>query len=137
MTTASLMRTWRARAAYKAATSRSEKLYATAYKALGEGHSEVAQRTFLLMAGVVPFDARAWVGLGVSLEQQGKWQRALGVYTLGRSLAPTSVYCRLGEARVLAKLGRHVQAQCVLDSAAVQANHAQELQLIESMRGEL
>ncbi len=54
------------------ATHTTEKLYATAYKALGDGDSECAQRTFMLMAGTAPFDARAWVGLGASLEQQGK-----------------------------------------------------------------
>lgn len=127
----------RSTATPNAARDTAEKLYATAYHALGEGHSEIAQRTFMQMAGVVPFDARAWVGLGASLEQQGQWKRALGVYTLGRSLAPTSVYCKLGCARVLAKLGRLTQAQCELDAAEVHANHSYELQLIDRLRAEL
>lgn len=127
----------RSRALENTASHTAEKLYATGYEALGHGNSDVATQTFLLMAGVVPFDARAWVGLGTSLEQQGKLQRALGVYTLGRTLAPASVYCKLGEARVLGKLGQHSRAQSVLDVAATHANHTHELQLIERLRGEL
>lgn len=114
-----------------------EKLYATAYHALGQGDSETAQRAFLHMAGIVPFDARAWVGLGASLEQQGKCKQALGVYTFGRSLAPTSIYCKLGCARVWAKLGNHTRAQCELDAAEAHANHQYELQLIDRLRAEL
>jgi hypothetical protein len=127
----------RARALANAAAHTAEKLYVSAYKALSNGQSHDAMRTFLLMTGIVPFDARAWVGLGASLEQQGKWQRALGVYALGRTLAPTSVYCKLGEARVLAKLGRHNQAQCVLDTAEAHANHTHELELVSQLRAEL
>jgi hypothetical protein len=114
-----------------------EKLYANGYVALGDGNSELAMRSFMLMTGVAPYDARAWVGLGASLEQQGKWKRALGIYTFGRSLVPASVYCKLGEARVLARLGQSMQAQRVLDCAEVHANHAYELGLIERLRGEL
>ena len=96
-----------------------ETLYATGFRALSEGYSTQAQKCFALMAGVAPFDARPWVGLGAAFEQQGAWQCALGMYTFGRSVNPSSIHCKLGEARMLAKTGNFDQARCVLDGASV------------------
>lgn len=114
-----------------------ETLYATAFKALTEGFVREAQRCFALMAGVAPFDARVWVGLGASFEQEGNWKRALGMYTFGRTVSPKSLHCKLGEARMLARTGSYRTAQSVLDVAESQANERYELELIERMRGEL
>lgn len=114
-----------------------ETLYATGFKALSEGYSKEAQKCFALMAGVAPLDARPWVGLGASFEQQGNFKGALGMYTFGRTVNPKSLHCKLGEARMLAKTGKYHQAQNVLDTAAALANHVEELELVERLRGEL
>jgi Flp pilus assembly protein TadD len=119
------------------AKSVAETLYATGFRALSEGFSKEAQKCFALMAGVAPFDARPWVGLGASFEQQGNWKGALGMYTFGRSVNPTSLHCKLGEARMLAKTGEYHAAQNVLDTAEAHANLAEEVQLVERLRGEL
>jgi Flp pilus assembly protein TadD len=119
------------------AKSVAETLYATGFRALSEGFSKEAKKCFALMAGVAPLDARPWVGLGASFEQQGDWKGALGMYTFGRSMNPASVFCRLGEARMLAKTGKYHEAQCVLDMAEANANLAEEVQLVERLRGEL
>ncbi len=114
-----------------------EALYAGAYSALGEGRATEAQRQFAMMVGVAPFDVRAWVGLGASLEQAGMHQRALGVYLVGAKLVPTSVYCKLGQARTLFKLGKTHEALRVLDAAELATNEEQDVRLIDQMRGEL
>lgn len=114
-----------------------ETLYATGFRALSEGFSKEAQKCFSLMVGVAPFDARPWVGLGASFEQQGNWKRALGMYIFGRTMNPDSVHCKLGEARMLAKTGEHQKAESVLDVAEAQANHMDEVKLVERLRGEL
>jgi Flp pilus assembly protein TadD len=114
-----------------------ETLYATGFRALSEGFSKEAQKCFALMAGVAPFDARPWVGLGASFEQQGNWTGALGMYTFGRSVNPSSLHCKLGEARMLARTGDYHKAQNVLDVAAANANYADEVRLVERLRGEL
>lgn len=119
------------------AKSVAETLYATGFHALSEGFSKEAQKCFALMAGVTPFDARPWVGLGASFEQQGNWKGALGMYTFGRTVNPSSLHCKLGEARMLAKTGEYHKAQCVLDTAEAQANHLDEVALVERLRGEL
>lgn len=119
------------------AKSVAETLYATGFRALSEGFSKEAQKCFALMAGVAPFDARPWVGLGASFEQQGNWKSALGMYTFGRSVNPTSLHCKLGEARMLAKTGEYHEAQNVLDTAEAHANFTEEVQLVERLRGEL
>lgn len=119
------------------ARSVAETLYATGFRALSEGYSKEAQKCFALMAGVAPFDARPWVGLGAAFEQRGEWKCALGMYTFGRSVNPASIHCKLGEARMLAKTGDYNRAQCVLDSASAEANHLADVELVERMRGEL
>lgn len=114
-----------------------EALYAGAYHALGEGRASDAQKQFAMMVGAAPFDVRAWVGLGASLEQVGKYQRALGVYLMGTKLVPASVYCKLGQARSLFKLGKRHEAWRVLDQAELLCNSVEEVRLIDQMRGEL
>ncbi len=114
-----------------------ERLYANAYAALRDGRTAEALSAFALMTGVVPRDHRAWTGLGASLEQHGDTERALAAYTVGVSASPASVFCKLGKARTLYRLGRVQEAQRVLDQAEVDANEVSEVKLIDQMRGEL
>ncbi len=114
-----------------------ERLYANAYAALGEGRTQDALQHFILMTGVAPFDERAWVGLGASLEQKGETRRALKAYESGVSAAPHSVFCKLGQARTLFQLGEVQKAHRLLDQAEVDANATTEVQLIDQLRGEL
>lgn len=114
-----------------------ERLYANAYAALSEGRGHDASKSFSLMAAVVPKDERCWIGLGASLEQIGSTERALHAYTTGCRLVPGSVFCKLGQARTLAKLGQLARALQLLDRAELDANEVTEVQLIDRVRGEL
>jgi hypothetical protein len=56
---------------------------------------------------------------------------------MGTKLVPASVYCKLGQARTLFKLGQRHEAWRVLDQAELLSNTIEEVRLIDHMRGEL
>ena len=98
-------------------TNLAERCYASAFGALATGDTPDAERLFALMAILLPRDERPWVGLAIARERRADWQAAAGLYEVGSTLVPTSVWCRLGRARALRQLGRLGEAERSLDQA--------------------
>jgi regulator of sirC expression with transglutaminase-like and TPR domain len=116
---------------------RAEQLYASGFNALAENKTEAAQRCFGLMLALSPLDERPWAGLGAAREQLEDFHVAAGLYKLGSSVAPKSIYCKLGEARSRARLGEHHAALQLLDQAELLAEDSRALAAIEEIRGDL
>ncbi len=114
-----------------------EVVYATAYKALMSDDLTHAAGMFGILATLAPQDERAWVGLAAVRERKQSWDAAAALYRIGRSLNPRALWCFVGEARVLARLGKLARAHRLLDKARASTHDDAGLRLIEAVRSEL
>ncbi len=111
-------------------------LYASGHDALVDERRNEALNHFSRLTQVCPRDERGWLGVGACMEQAGDNQRACVAYSFGSVLAP-SLFCHLGQARTLAKLGRRREAERALDAAELLAEGTAQVALVEEVRGGL
>jgi thioredoxin-like negative regulator of GroEL len=98
--------------------SLAEQCYASAYNALASNDIDEARHLFWVLTALEPRAERAWVGLSVCHERDGRTAAAATLYGIGAHVTgKTSPWLALGRARTLRALGRIQESGAAFDAA--------------------